>query len=96
MGRISFVICFIVALLTILSMVPGFLLLLMCEFAPGCVFDGFWFLVTGPVKYQTLASATVLGPPFFLFLYVLAFRSCHNRADVLDRSPHLFDRTDAG
>jgi hypothetical protein len=84
MGRISFVICFILALLTLLSIAPAFLLFWSCDFAAGCAFSMLRYLMIRPAAFRTLAVVTVLGPFFFLLTYVLALRNCHRPRDVLD------------
>ena len=84
----SCVICFILALLTVLSIVPVFLLLWACDFSPGCLAWGFGRFLIGPTGLRKPAVAVLLGPVLILLAYVLAFLSCYRRRDVLDHSGH--------
>jgi hypothetical protein len=90
MGRTSCVICFILALLTVLSIVPAFLLFCACEFSPSCLARGFGRFLMGPTGLRKPAVAILLGPIFILLAYVLAFLSCYRRRNVLDRSGHRY------
>lgn len=85
MGRISSTICFILALLTVLSVAPVLLLSLACEFSPDCLVRGFGHFLIGPGGVRKPAVVIMLGPIFILLAYVLVFLGCHRRRDVLDR-----------
>jgi len=91
MGRISTTICFILALLTVLSIAPPFLLAWACEFASGCIVHGFWHFVIGPGGPRTQALVMVVVPIITLFAYVVVLLGCGKHKDVLDRSGHRFD-----
>ena len=82
----SGVICFILALLTVLSIVPVFLLFWACDFSPGCLAWGFGRFLMGPAGLRKPAVAVLLGPIFILLAYVLAFLSCYRRGDIPDRT----------
>jgi len=84
MGQISRVICFVLALLTVLSIAPALLHFWLCKFSPGCFAGGLWYLMLRPGGFRTLAIAIVLGPLFVLPTYVLALLRCHGPGDVLD------------
>ena len=90
MGRTSCVICFILALLTVLSIVPVFLLLWACDFSTSCLVWGFGRFLMGPTGLRKPAVAILLGPIFILLAYVLAFLSCYRRRHVLDHSGHRY------
>jgi hypothetical protein len=85
MGRISGIVCFILALLTVLSIAPVVLLFLACEFSPECLVRGFGRFLVGPEGVRKPAVVVLLGPILVLLTYVLAFIRCHKR-DVLDRA----------
>jgi hypothetical protein len=85
MGRISSAICFILALLTVLSIAPVFLLSLACDFSPDCLVRGFGHFLIGPGGVRKPALAVMVGPIFVLLTYILVFLGCHRRRDVLDR-----------
>ncbi len=90
MGRTSGFICFILALLTVLSVTPAFLLFCACELSPGCLARGFGNFVVGPGGVRKPAVVIMLGPLAVLLTYVAVFLRCHRRRDVLDftgRSP---------
>jgi hypothetical protein len=82
----SCVICFILALLTVLSIVPVFLLFFACDFSPCCLAWGFGRFLMGPTGLRKPAVVVLLGPIFILLAYILAFLSCYRRRDLLDRS----------
>ena len=90
MGRIACVACFMLALLTILSIAPASFLFWVCEFAPRCFSAKLWYLMIGPVRLRALAIVIVLGPLLCLVTYVLALCNCQRSRDVLDRSRHPF------
>ena len=50
MGRTSSLICFILALLTVLSITPAFLLFCACELSPSCIARSFGNFLVGPVR----------------------------------------------
>jgi hypothetical protein len=90
MGRTSGFICFILALLTVLSVTPAFLLFCACELSPGCLARGFGNFVVGPGGVRKPAVVIMLGPLAVLLTYVVVFLRCHRRRNVLDftgRSP---------
>ena len=90
MGRISSFICFSLALLTVLSITPAFLLFCACELSPTCLARGFGNFLIGPAGVRKPAIVIVLGPLFVLLTYVVVLVRCHRRRDVLDfsgRSP---------
>ena len=84
MGRTSGVICFILALLTVLSVTPAFLLFCACELSPSCLVRGFGNFLIGPGGVRKPVIAIMLGPLFVLLTYVIVFLRCHRRRDVLD------------
>jgi hypothetical protein len=91
MGRISTAICFILALLTVLSIAPPFLLAWACEFSSGCIVHGFRHFMIGPAGPRTQALVMVLVPIITLFTYVAVLLGCQKHKDVLDRSGRRFD-----
>ena len=84
MGRISRIICFILALLTVLSVTPAFLLFCACELSPGCIARSFGNFLIGPAGVRKPAIAIMLGPLVVLLAYVVVFLRCHRRRDVLE------------
>jgi hypothetical protein len=86
MGRISSFICFILALLTVLSVTPAFLLFCACELSPTCLARGLGNFLIGPGGVRKPAIAIMLAPLFVLLTYVAVFLRCHRRRDVLDFS----------
>jgi hypothetical protein len=84
MERTSSLICFILALLTVLSVTPAFLLFCACELSPGCLARGFGNFLVGPGGVRKPAVAIMLAPLFVLLTYVVVFLRCHRRRDVLD------------
>jgi hypothetical protein len=84
MGRTSSLICFILALLTVLSVTPVFLLFCACELSPSCLARGFGNFLVGPGGVRKPAVAIMLVPLFVLLTYVVVFLRCHRRRDVLD------------
>ena len=84
MGTSSRVICFILALLTVLSVTPAFLLFCACELSPSCLARGFGNFLIGPAGVRKPAMAIMLGPLFVLLAYVFVFVRCHRRRDVLE------------
>ena len=90
MGRTSSLICFILALLTVLSVTPVFLLFCACELSPSCLARGFGSFLIGPGGVRKPAVVIMLAPLAVLLTYVVVFLRCHRRLDVLDftgRSP---------
>jgi hypothetical protein len=83
-GLASSFICFILALLTVLSVTPVFLLFCACELSPSCLARGFGNFLIGPGGVRKPAVAIMLGPLFVLLAYVVVFVRCHRRRDVLD------------
>ena len=61
MGRISSAICFMLALLTVLSIAPPLLLAWACEFSSGCIVGGFWKFLIGPGGVHLSSGAMVIG-----------------------------------
>ncbi len=90
MERTSRVICFILALLTVLSVTPAFLLFCACELSPSCLARGFGNFLVGPAGVRKPAIAIMLGPLVVLLAYVVVFVRCHRRRDVLDFSDRPF------
>ena len=83
MGRTGFI-CFILALLTVLSVTPAFLLFCACEMSPSCIARSFGNFLVGPSGVRQPAVAIMLGPLAVLITYVVVFVRCHRRRDVLD------------
>jgi len=90
MGRMCCVLCTILALLTVLSIVPAFLLVWVCVFSWKCVVHSFVWAMAFPGEIRTLAIVIVFGPFFVLLTYVFAFLNCNRTRDVLDRSGRPF------
>ena len=86
MGRISNAICFILALLTLLSIAPPFLLAWACEFSSRCIVHGFLQFMIGPGGLRARALMMVIVPIIILFAYVFVRLGCQKHKDVLDRS----------
>ena len=86
MGGVSSFICFTLALLTVLSVTPAFLLFCACELSPSCIARSFGNFLIGPGGVRKPAIAIMLGPLFVLLTYVVVFVRCHRRRDVLDFS----------
>jgi hypothetical protein len=91
MGRISTAICFILALLTVLSVAPPLLLAWACEFSSGCIAHGFWKFVIGPGGPRTQAFAMMLVPIVVPIAYVVVLLGCRKRKDVLDFNGRRLD-----
>jgi hypothetical protein len=91
MGRISTAICFILALLTVLSVAPPLLLAWACEFSSGCIAHGFWKFVIGPGGPRTQAFAMMLVPIVVPIAYVVVLLGCRKRKDVLDFNSRRVD-----
>jgi hypothetical protein len=83
-GRTSGLICFFLALLTVLSVTPAFLLFCACELSPNCIARSFGNFLIGPAGVRKPAIAILLGPLGVLVTYVVVFLRCHRRRDVLD------------
>jgi hypothetical protein len=83
-GRTSSAICFILALLTVLSVTPAFLLFCACELEPACLARGFGNFLVGPSGVRKPAVAILLAPLAVLLTYVVVFVRCHRRRDVLE------------
>ena len=96
MGRISSFICFILALLTVLSVTPAFLLFCACEMSPSCLARSFGNFLVGPLGVRKPAVVIMLGPLVVLITYVVVFIRCHRRRDVLDFSCRPFAERRAG
>ena len=89
MGRISGIICFILALLTVLSIAPVVLLFLACEFSPECLVRGFGRFLVGPTGIRMPAVVVLLGPILVLVTFVIVFVRCHRlQRDVIDHVNH--------
>lgn len=86
MARTSSVICFILALLTVLSIAPVLLLTMACEFSPECLVRGFGRFLVGPEGVRKPAVVVLIGPILVLLAYVLAFIRCHRQRDVIERA----------
>jgi hypothetical protein len=90
MGRTASLVCFVLALLTVLSVAPAFLLFCACELSPSCIARSFGNFLIGPLGVRKPAIVIMLGPLFVLLAYAVVFLRCHRRRDVLDftgRSP---------
>jgi len=85
-GRASSLICFMLALLTVLSITPVFLLFCACELSPSCLARGFGNFLVGPLGVRKPAVVIMLAPLAVLLTYVVVFLRCHRRRDVLDFS----------
>ena len=83
-GRGASFVCFILALLTVLSVTPGFLLFCACEMSPSCLVRGFENFLIGPAGVRKPAIAILLAPLLVLLANVVVFLRCHRRRDVLD------------
>ena len=90
MARTSRIICFILALLTVLSIALAFLLFCACELSPSCLARGFGNFLIGPGGVRKPAMAILLAPLVVLLAYVVVFVRCHRRRDVLDFSDRPF------
>ena len=63
MGRIATLrLCFILALLTVLSVTPAFLLFCACELDPACLARSFGNFLVGPLGVRKPAVAILLAP----------------------------------
>ncbi len=74
------------ALLTVLSVTPVFLLFCACELSPSCLARGFGNFLVGPLGVRKPAVVLMLAPLAVLLTYVVVFLRCHRRRDVLDFS----------
>ena len=83
-GRSSSLICFMLALLTVLSITPVFLLFCACELSPSCLARGFGNFLVGPSGVRKPAVLLMFAPLAVLLTYVVVFLRCHRRRDVLD------------
>ncbi|HYI31631.1 MAG TPA: hypothetical protein VD863_27665 [Bradyrhizobium sp.] len=90
MGRTSNSICFILALLTVLSVTPAFLLFCACELSPSCIARSFGNFLVGPLGVRKPAVSILLAPLAVLVTYVVVFLRCHRRRDVLDFTDRSF------
>jgi len=84
-GKIASAICFMLALFTVLSLMPVFLHLVICEFSARCLVGTIWHSITASARFRPFAIAMVVAPPLCLFLYIAALRSCAGPRDALDR-----------
>jgi len=84
------------ALLTVLSVTPAFLLFCACELEPACLARSFGNFLVGPLGVRKPAVAILLTPLAVLFAYVVVFLRCHRRRDVLDFTGHPPGRPVAG
>jgi flagellar biosynthesis protein FliP len=85
-GWLAATFCFILALLTVLSIAPVLLLTMACEFSPECLVRGFGRFLVGPEGVRKPAVVVLLGPILVLLAYVVVFVRCHRRRDVIDRT----------
>jgi hypothetical protein len=85
-GPAASVICFMLALLTVLSVTPAFLLFCACELEPACLARSFGNFLVGPLGVRKPAVAILLAPLAVLLINVVVFLRCHRRRDVLDFS----------
>ena len=74
------------ALLTVLSVTPAFLLFCACELEPACVSRSFGNFLVGPLGVRKPAVAILLVPLVVLLTNVVVFVRYHRRRDVLDFS----------
>ena len=86
MGPISRVICFILALFTVLSIAPVLLLVCACTFSPTCLAREFARFLVGPAGVRPVAIVIMLGPVLILLTYVFTFLRFHRRRDAPDLS----------
>ena len=84
MARLSSLICFILALLTVLSVTPVFLLACACTYSPSCLAREFARFLVGPGGLRPVAVAILLAPLLILLTYVFAFLRFQRRRNVLD------------
>lgn len=84
MGPLSRVICFILALLTVLSVTPAFLLFCACELSPSCIARSFGNFLVGPSGVRKPAVVIMLAPLLVLLANAVVFVRCHRRKDALD------------
>jgi hypothetical protein len=89
-GGTAGLICFILALLTVLSITPVFLLFCACELSPSCIARSFGNFLVGPLGVRKPAVVIMLGPLVVLVTYVVVFLRCHRRRDVLDFTDRPF------
>ena len=89
-GRTSSFVCFIFALLTVLSITPVFLLFCACELSPSCLARGFGNFLIGPAGVRKPAIVIMLAPLVVLITYAVIFVRYHRRRDVLDFSDNSF------
>jgi hypothetical protein len=90
MGPIARVICFILALLTVLSITPAFLLVCACTFSPSCLEREFARFMVGPGGLRPVAIVIMLGPALVLLTYVFTFLRCYRRRDTSDLGDRRF------
>ena len=90
MGRTASLVCFVLALLTILSITPAFLLFCACELSPSCIARSFGNFLIGPLGVRKPAIVIMLAPLVVLIAYAVVFVRCHRRRDVLDFSESSF------
>ena len=86
MGPIARVICFILALLTVLSIVPPLLLACACTFSPSCLAREFTRFLVGPAGLRPVSLVILLAPVLVLLTYVVTFLRYHRRRDALDHA----------
>ena len=89
MGPIARTICFILALLTVLSIAPALLLACACTFAPSCLTRELGRFLVSPSGIRPVSLLILVAPLFVLLTYVLAFVRCYRRRDVHERSVAL-------
>ena len=84
-GRIAGAICFILALVAVLSVIPVALHFWICEFSAKCFVSGLWHSITASARFRPFAIVMVLAPLICLPLYVVALFTCRRTGDALDR-----------
>jgi hypothetical protein len=90
MGPFPGVLSAILALLTVISTVPAFLLFCLCEFSSRCLLHNFAWAMAVPGLPRTMVIAMVLGPFFVLLSSILAFLGYRRPRDVLDHRDRSF------
>ena len=90
MGPIARAICFILALLTVLSLDPVLLLACACTFSPSCLAREFTRFLVGPGGLRPVSLVILLTPLFVLLTNVVTFLRYHRRREAIDQPARPF------
>jgi len=90
MGSIARAICFMLALLTVLSLAPVLLLACACTFSPSCLAREFTRFLVGPAGLRPVSLVILLTPLFVLLTFLVTFLRCYRRREVFNHPARPF------